>query len=297
MYEKILLPLDCSALAEVAVPYAEELAGRLDSEVTLVYVNELTNDPHQHLRKAYMDKMVETTKQGAEKHAEKSERRGTLVKSVILAGNPAEEIVDYAEKADVGLIVMATHGQSGIKRWDLGSVADKVVRATNRPVYLIRAKGVRSDVSEKGVLRKMLVSLDGSKVSEVVIPYVEELASRLKVEVQLVQVLGTGHPGFKGGKYHYIVYTKAEIEANKEVAQNYFNTIGTRLKDKGMIVKTEVRFGNPAEEIINSAKQTCADLVAMSTHGLAGLGRTVLGSVAERVLHEGTTPLLLVRGA
>ena len=189
MYEKILVPLDGSALAEVALPYAEDLAGRLGSEVTLVYVSELTEAPSQHMHQLYLQKMVESTKQGAERYTNKSGRKSIQVRSAILVGNPAEKIVEHADKEDIALIVMATHGQSGIKQRALGSVADKVVRATKCPVALIRANGAHSDMREKGILNKVLVPLDGSKQDETVIPYIEELASKLEVEVILFQVL------------------------------------------------------------------------------------------------------------
>ena len=302
MYEKILIPLDGSALAEVALPYAEELAGRLDSEVTLVYVSELTKDPYQHIHQFYLDKMVETTNQGAERYPKKSERRATSVKSVILVGNPAEEIVDYADKADIGLIVMATHGQSGIKRWFLGSVADKVVRATKRPVALIRAKGARSDVREKGILRKTLVPLDGSTEGEAVIHYVKELASRLNVNVILLQVTAMGYQTANvQGYYDYVSLSEQQMESAKTYARGYLNKVGDLLRQKGITVDIEVRTTvdiksfNTAEEIINFADKIHADMVAMSTHGRSGIGRWVFGNVAERVLHEGTTPLFLVR--
>ena len=90
---------------------------------------------------------------------------------------------------------MSTHGQSGIKRWAMGSVADKVVRATKRPVALIRAKGARTDLREKGILNKALVPLDGSKESEAVIPFIGELASRLKGRSHSFPGAANGLPG------------------------------------------------------------------------------------------------------
>ena len=170
MYEKILVPLDGSELAELALPYAEELAGRLGSEVNLLAVSRSaeTESYHEHL--IYIERMVEPTKRGAERYRKKPYEGAIKVESVVLVGHPAEEIVDYADKADIDLIVMATHGRSGIRRWALGSVADKVVRATKRPVALIRAKDARSDVREKGILNKALILLDGSKEGEAVIP-------------------------------------------------------------------------------------------------------------------------------
>ncbi len=295
MYEKILVPLDGSALAEVALPYAQELAGKLGSEVYLVYVNELPLDPYQHMHTFYLDKMVEVTRQGAEKYHKKSGTREIQVKSAILLGNPAEKIVEYGEKEGICLIIMATHGQSGITRWALGSVADKVVRATKCPIVLIRAKGARPDVREKGILNMVLVPLDGSKEGEAVLPYIGELVAKLKTEIILFQALSPGYQATSDEGYEYVTYTKQQMESDRAFARNYLEKVGARLKRKGVTVRSEVRFGNAAEEIIKFADEISADVVAMSTHGRSGVSRWVFGSVADRVLHEGNTPILLVR--
>src|SRR4030042_862923 len=84
---------------------------------------------------------------------------------------------------------MATHGQSGFTRWALGSVADKVVRATIRPVTIIRAQGAKPAVHEKGYLSHILAPVDLSKESEAVMPYLEEFASALKAEVTFLFIL------------------------------------------------------------------------------------------------------------
>ena len=203
--------------------------------------------------------------------------------------------MEQADEEDIGLIVMATHGESGVKRWALGSVADKVVRATNRPVALIRAKGVRPDVRKKGILKKALVPLDGSKEAEEIVPYVQELASKLKADVVLFQVIKTPYETINAAGYGSGNYTEQQIASEKAFAEDYLGKIGSQLKQKGVTVTTKVRFGNAAEEIIKLADEMCADVVGMSTHGRSGIGRWVLGSVAGRILHEGTTPLLLVR--
>jgi nucleotide-binding universal stress UspA family protein len=297
VFKRILIPLDGSELAEVALPYAEELSGRLGSESILAYVSESPDDPQRHVHQFYLEKMAETTKQGTEAYIEKSRKAAAIrVGSVVLFGNPAEEIIKYADKERTGLIIIATHGQSGIKQWALGSVADRIVRGAKVPVALIRAKGERSDLREIGLLKKAVVPLDGSKASERVIPYIEELASRLKAEVHLIEVLATGNPGLRrNGDYGYVVYTDHEMESRKNMALAYLKNVEIRLKEKGILVKTEVRSGDAAKEIIDYAKQIYADLVVMSTHGRSRIGRWVLGSVAESLLREGDTPLLLVR--
>jgi len=296
MYEKILVPLDGSQLAEIALPYAEELAGRLDSEIILIYVSESAENPHYYMYELYIQQIVESTKHAAEKYHGKPEGKSIKVESAILVGHPAEEIVDYADKEDIGLIVIATHGRSGIKRWALGSVADKVMRSATQPVALIRAKGARPDVREKGVLNKALVPLDGSKESEAVMPYIEELASKLEAEIVLIQVLERPfhvYPGGEGGAL--IPYTEAEMKSLSANAPSYLEEMISLLNRKGIPTRSEVRVGAAAKEIINLADETNSDLLAMSTHGKSGFSRWAFGSVADKVLHAGNTPLLLIR--
>ena len=296
MYEKILVPLDGSQLAEVALPYAEELAGRLDSEIILIYVSESTENPNYYMYQLYIQQIVEATKHAAEKYHGKPEGKSIKVESAILVGHPAEEIVDYADKEDIGLIVIATHGRSGIKRWALGSVADKVMRSATQPVALIRAKGARPDVREKGVLNKALVSLDGSKESEAVIPYIEELASKLEAEIILLHVLERAQHIRSGSVEDTLIpYTEEEMRPLKANAVGYLEKVGNLLKDKGITTSFEVRIGTPTEEIVNLADENSVDLVAIATHGRSGIGRWAFGSVTDRVLHAGNTPLLMVR--
>lgn len=150
--------------------------------------------------------------------------------------------------------------------------------------------------------QRILVPLDGSKVGESALPYVEGLVSKLspgvKVEVTLLQVVSP--------LSHYIVaveggvsvpYTDEEMKAVKEKAKDYLNKAGEGLKSKGAVVKIRVGVGNAAEEIIKASDQVNADLVAMSTHGRSGLSRWAFGSVADRVLRGGNKPMLMVRAS
>ena len=146
MYKKILVPLDGSALAEKAIPHATALAKGTGAEVTLTTVVQLTLG----VAGAKLEAMPEYA---AERRAaltgeamiylQKVQKnltdQGVLAKSVTLEGDIASEIINYAEKNDFDLIAMATHGRSGIKRFVLGSVAEKVIRSAGKPVLLIRA--------------------------------------------------------------------------------------------------------------------------------------------------------------
>jgi nucleotide-binding universal stress UspA family protein len=297
MYEKILVTLDGSELAEIALPYAEELAGQLGSEITLLYVADPAVKHQDSMRQNYLQKMVEVTMDNASKYSnEPAADRGVKVKSVVLTGRPAENIVDYADKENIGLIIMATHGQSGFKRWALGSVADKVLRATTRPVELIRARTSHPDTKLNRKLNKVLIPLDGSGEGEAILPYIEELARMLGVKVILLRVLATGYATMD----NYVPLTEQQMKSDRALAAAYLNNLRTRLEEKGIATTTEERlseWNDASAQIIQLADEVQVDLVAMTTHGRSGAGRQVFGSVADKVLHEGETPLLLVRSA
>ena len=149
-------------------------------------------------------------------------------------------------------------------------------------------------------MERILVPLDGSETGEAALPYVENLVSKLapheKVEVTLFQAISSPtHYVIAGEASAQIPYTEKELELIKKKTREYLKKAGEGLKSKGVTVKTKVTIGNAADEILKVTEEIKADLIAMSTHGRSGVGRWVFGSVAARVLHEGNTPLLLVR--
>ena len=291
MFEKILIPMDGSELAELALPYAEEMIGRLGSELTLLHINQGAEDPYSHIYQAYFEKVADNTRRGIERYLRKDEGRAVKLDTIILDGHPAEQIIDYTDSQGIDLIIMATHGRSGIRRWTVGSVADKVIRVTKQPVLLIRAGSPRPRVLDRGMLKKVLVPLDSSEISEAIIPYVEELAQRLDLELFLLMV--------QESKYYIpsknAIYPDEYFKSTEEVAKGYLDKVSTQLSLKGISVKSDVLTGAAAEQILVFADQIDADVIAMATHGRSGVSRWALGSVAENVLHEGTLPLLLIR--
>ena len=147
---------------------------------------------------------------------------------------------------------------------------------------------------------RILVPLDGSKVGETALPYVEGLVSRLspepKVEVTLFQTVSSLTQWIVAGEVSTrIPYTEKEMKQIKKRAMDYLDRAGEGLRSKGAIVKAKVSTGDPAEEIIKAADEINADLVTMSTHGRSGLSRWAFGSVTDRVLRGGNRPILMVR--
>jgi nucleotide-binding universal stress UspA family protein len=155
MYRKIIAPLDGSKLAECALPHLEELAKAIKpDEIVLLSVTERiagrTRAPEMGelvgvSGGAAVEVEVGKLQKQAERYLERIARqlrsKGIKVRTEVLRGSPAEEIVRYAEENAVDLIVMASHGRSGPSRWAFGSVADKVFRASCVPVLMIRAPG------------------------------------------------------------------------------------------------------------------------------------------------------------
>jgi nucleotide-binding universal stress UspA family protein len=306
MYKRILVPLDTSKLAEISLPYAEELARHLGSEVILIHVRTLVDGPDKPEHRAYLSKMAAATEQAMKKSPDLPRGEKVKVVSAIIGApglltHPAEEIVDYAEKENISLIVMATHGRTGIRRWTLGDTANKVARAAKCPVLLIRAA---ADVPKSIHLEKILVPIDGSKQSEAVLPYIENLASKLKTRISLFNVVENAFhiiPVYDGAGYYggagivRVPYTEEEVKPLKEAAEKYVQSVNERLMAEGIKTSYEVRIGSAGEEIIKAEVEMHPDMVVMSTHGHSGFGRWEHGSVADKVLHAGNTPLLLVR--
>jgi len=135
MFKKILVPLDGSKLAELALPYAAQLAATLGSEITLLTV--IGSSDEHDTNRVYLEGVAKEINQDAKKHLKKDEG-AVKVETAIVVGDPAEKIVDYAATGKISLIIMGSHGRSGIGRWALGSVAEKVIRAGSTPVLLVR---------------------------------------------------------------------------------------------------------------------------------------------------------------
>jgi nucleotide-binding universal stress UspA family protein len=147
---------------------------------------------------------------------------------------------------------------------------------------------------------RIIVPLDGSKIGEAALPSVEKLVSKLtpqiKTEITLLQVLPSMTYYVAAGDASVKVpYTEKEMALIKRRAESYLQKATEEFKSKGVVVKTRVTTGSPAEEIIKVAEETKADLVAMSTHGRHGLSRWAFGSVTDKVLQAGNFPVLVVR--
>lgn len=140
--------------------------------------------------------------------------------------------------------------------------------------------------------KRVTVPLDGSVVAAGIIPFILDIAGPLDMEVVLLRVLVPIPPSVIEGSRHVEV---EDVEKRRTEAEEYLAPIAAELRSKGVRVKTQVRRGEPAMEIIAAAREAGADLIAMTTHGRSGFGRLLFGSVAEAVLRHADIPVFLMR--
>ena len=306
MYRKIMVPLDGSQLSEGIVPHARSFAEALKVPVELLHVIDpeiitTFSDP-EHGR--YVDVVeadmqqhgIRYLEQVARKQLERRSSDAFAVTCSVVIGKPAEAIIDRAAAEPGALIAMATHGRSGVQRWLLGSVADKVLRAAANHLLLVRTTGEAKNTGA-APLKAVIVPLDGSTVAERVLPSVSFLAKKMDLEIVLLRVyslLGSAYYGVEG-----YAPDLGELEGQiRGEAREYLDMKIKQLKGEGLErVSSVLLQGSGAEEIIGLARKTPENLVAMCTHGRSGVGRWVLGSVTDRVVRHSGDPVLVMRAS
>ncbi len=306
---RVLLPLDGSELSEVALAYAKELVGTMKLELILFHVCTPGSGETLPIYRAYIQQHVDALLRDAKgiikKYGTDKELKTVDVEGKVAVGYPAEQIIQYAIERKVNLILMTTHGSSGVKQWAMGSVADKVLHASTVPVWLVRSNIPKEAASDKLLKRSLLVPLDGSKLAEAVLPYVEVAAKHRGAELIDVELLvvceppmfafGYTGPGLPMKRQEAV---DEEVAYSKKLAKEYLAIVKKRLEKLGIAVQTKIIVGKPATEIVNYANANPSKLIVIATHGRSGISKFAygsFGSVAQKVLHEVTSPMLIVR--
>lgn len=313
MYERILVPLDGSKLAQQALPYARAVATAKSAEVELV---EVVAPFEEFVRASTDDELVavgagsrfdrwptsnewasiaQGFREDAGKRLAASEAligAGVATRSAVLEGDAAEAIIKEADARPGTLIVMATHGRSGLGRWLMGSVTDKVVRHAHQPTLVVRvrddADGSRANIGE------VILPLDGSATAEAAIPHAVEMSKLLGVGISLIRAVSPASHADAFVEYMPDSYERL-VEEAREDAEEYLDGVATRIRDQGISeVRTEASIGNASSAIVDLARAADDPLVVMATHGRSGIGRWMLGSVADRVVRHGPGPVLVV---
>lgn len=310
MYRRILVPLDGSKLAEETIPYAREIAGRLDLDLDFLHVSGPL-ESRLSMVQMYVDNIAESVKGQIHRIQTTTVGKATFrpveVRSKVSTGYPPEEILKYAEENGIDIILMATHGASGVRRWALGSVAHQVLHASKVPVWLIRSGVPEEVIYDKWPRRTILVPLDGSRLAELALPHAEALAKQRGTQAIEILLLSIYAPSVSPLVYYfqtdypptvplkYADYIQQEIDQAKERSEKYLKNIADQFNSKGIRARTEAIMGEAAEEIIKYANKTPFQVIVMSSHGRSGLRHLAFGSVAEKVLLEVNIPIFMIR--
>jgi nucleotide-binding universal stress UspA family protein len=314
----IVVPLDGSELATQVIPYVRTLATQMSASVVLVNIVSTTQRKqffrhHPELmwttdeaplnedpatRGEPDERMMDLIRKETETHFDpliQSLRRERIdVELQVQFGSPETCILEVSRQKQATMIAMVTHGYSGIRRWAIGSITDRIVHNATIPVLVVRGSHTPPSV-QKPPIRNILVPLDGSEFSKRALPTASTIAARARAKMHLTYVLPpvSDQPALVRVVVSQESFEKS-LEKTRIWAEDYLNQTAEELRKKGLQVSTHVTSGHTAEKIIDEAEQHHSDLIVMATHGYSGIQRWSLGSVTDKVLHATTTPLIIV---
>lgn len=278
MLQHIVMSTDGSAESEKPLSIAAQIARAQDAELTLFRIIEEFNypiaDEEVAISADLYEQLIEDVRVQAMSSLARLEQRlkaqGVRVRTEARRGYAASGVLDYLGEVQPDLVVMATHGRTGLARFTMGSVTDRVVREGIAPVLVTRMSSEPS-----GVVSRALVMLDGSGVAEEALPLVTTLAGR-PIE-------------------HLTLYRTVAEPEDRGAAATYLEGVSAHLATPGVSIDIKVDLGDPRPNVERAALET--DLIVLCTHGRGGLDRLRHGSVAEHVMRSVNTPALLVRAA
>ncbi len=296
MFEHILVPLDGSSLAECVLPHVVAVTRACGARVTLLQVLERPRAPGparfvdplgwyitEAETRAYLDGWMARLQEA-----------GLQAQGVLLEGPAAERIIEFVHTENVSLVLLSSHGRSGLSGWNVSSIVQKIILRAYVPAMIVRA--YQPVVRELTGLRyqRLLVPLDGSQRAECVLPLVTCLARFHKSEVLLVHVVS------KPQMLHRVPAAPEDIELveriterNREEAARYLEQLRSRLE---IDVRIRLLVGsNVATTLHDLAEEENVDLIVLSAHGYSGESRWPYGSLVVNFIGYGTTPLLIVQ--
>jgi len=284
----ILVPLDMSDLAAKALPTAEALARQTGAEIILLSVIDLPPGAKES------DRKIETEKAQASDYLKA--RAGELTAKglscrgdVTVALDAFAEILRAADTANADLIVIGSHGRSGLMRAVFGSVADKVLKGSHRPVLVIRPA---VDPAKVPAFNRILVPLDNSPLAEAILPVARALAKDLGAALIF---LSTVEPIVVSDPTTGQVPIGSILTDIEEDAKAYVKDIVKETEQQGIKAEGLVGVGFAADQIVHAAEQSHADLIALATHGRSGIARLIMGSVAGSILSKSPLPCIIIR--
>ncbi len=296
----IVVPLDGSALAEQALPWATAIAEKTRAKLRLILVHESPSLPLDEATARLFTKVELATRTAQRDYLRrqaariKSERQVQVV-TATLQGTPGPALERYLDEMTADLVVMTTHARGGLQRAWLGSVADRLVRSLDVPMLLVRPTDVVSPEAI-GTVREILVPLDGSRRAEAALAPALAMASAFGARLVLLQAVYPV-PLVTDPPTSFPMEIDDELTAmQRGQAQDYVDGLAERISAGGVPASGAAVLGTSAFDAIESAARAPGTgMVVLATHGRGGLRRLVLGSVADKLVRGGRLPVLVTR--
>ncbi len=297
MFRRIIVPLDGSQFAEQAMGPALTLAESTGAELLLlrapIYANVGVHMTHEYDVHWHGERVVpvrDEVKNYLRFMRERKLKPGMEIRVLVEDGDPGAVIVDTAEAEDADLIIMATHGRTGLSRWVFGSVTERVTRHAPCSVLVLH---------DARPVNQIVITLDGSELAEMALAPGTAVARACGSDVTLLRVQ-QAHDVDPGS---FSELERVEVGMGQQFSESVFHVEEAYLEDLssrmrgtfGGRVHTAVLEGTPANAIVDYVDRRHVDLVVMTTHGRSGLRRWLYGSVTEKVLHGANCHVLIVR--
>lgn len=289
MFKNILVPVDFSNFSDNAVKYALSLAEKFCSKIILYHAVVLFHEDFEgeaHL-KAYSDIVAHKEKilsKRLESKCDSGKKYGVIIKSIMERGFSAPDLIlDHITANKYNLVVMGTHGRTGLKKWLIGSVAEKVVR--HSPIPLIT---VHQDL-KKHRIKNVLIPVDFSKYAKKAVVFGLQIAKKLQARPHFLFVVTMEtHPEYFISTFGSFLETNPEFK--KDFKKRLKEFVG-RPKEEATYAIVE---GKAHEEIKNYAEKKRIDLIIMANHGMSALEHLLMGSTTERVVRVARCPVLTI---
>ena len=296
MFKRILLPLDSSKLAECVLPHLVAIAQICEPEVKLLRVLE----PFGVTARMRMIDPVDwqTRKAEAESYlsgiAERLKKAGLLVSRQLVDGRPAEQIIDVANSWNADLIIMSSHGQSGLSPWNVSSVVQQVVLRSHRSLMIIRAYHSVTEELTGLQYHRIFLPLDGSQRAEMPLALAESLAGAHNSEILVAHVVQQPElPRRTSASHEDLLLANQLTERNRAEALKYLGDLKSRID---LTIQTKLEVSSSISRSLHQiAEQNDIDLTILCAHGYSGNTRWPFGSVGLGFIVYGSSPLLILQ--
>jgi nucleotide-binding universal stress UspA family protein len=290
MYDRILVPSDGSDHALRAMEHAQRLSNAFDAAVYVLNVVDLDAAGGPFNMGGLDEEFIERLKERGHDEIHSSVAKlgeGIDVHTDVITGTPSNAILEYADENAIDLLVMGTHGRSGLKRYVLGSVAESVVRRSEPPVITVRATDQRQAPTGYD---DILVPTDGSTHAGLAAEHGIEIAQRFDARIHAVHIVDirvlSGTPDAAVPASFFEELTAHGEEVTEAVAE--------RARAAGLDVTTTVQKGMPSTALVSYVQEQDIDLVTMGSAGRTGLDRYLMGSTTNRIIRHSEAPVLSI---